>query len=207
MIFICSHNNVQEYTLPEEYMFLPLSALTGEDNINHKVSYRHLRHIYWIWKHMSYEEITIYQRKRYLSVHKIPDNYDAVVPQWQKGVGRLSIAYQWKVSHMTCPDSSKDMYMEKLAEIAGDEYKVFMHLDPCPTPFYHNIFSLKWNNFDSYCYYMFSILNDLEKEIGMTTNEELPLYAYLAERLSNFWFYKYLDINRIFQADLVVSTK
>ena len=56
----------------------------------------------------------------------------------------------------------------------------------------YNMTIMKWDKFESYCEWLFSILNEIEKRIDITNYSERQkrIFGFLAERLFNVWIDK-----------------
>lgn len=196
MKFICSHTVEPLYKPQEPYLFVPPIASNGRVNIFNKLSYRHLRGIFYIYKNQDFfdypETFTIFQHRRYLVDPDLSDEYLVVLP-YQTTVA--STRAQWNCCHNDGIHLPK--YLNILEDILGQEFSEYIDLSPNQYGFYHNIFTLRKLEFDAYCHFLFSVLFEAEKYIGLTTDVEHPVYAFLGERLGNFWLYKNIPYNKI----------
>ena len=196
MLFICSHTTKPLYTPEEPYLFVPPIACNGRTNIFNKLSYRHLRGLYYIYKNQDFfdypEIFTIFQYRRYLAEPELPKGYLAVVPYQMTTAGTRA---QWNC----CKNDGIHLpkHLQVIEDILGKDFSDYINLSPNIFGFYHNIFTLKKLEFNSYCSFLFNTLFAAEKYIGHVTDEQYPVYAFLGERISNFWFYMNIPYEKI----------
>lgn len=180
MIFVCTHDNTAHYDLSVDFQLIK-SNKRGK-NIWKKESFRHLRHIYYIWNNLDKfdiqdDTITIFQNRRYMNVWDIPTGYDCTCTLWRHNPCPIGKQY------IMCHDSES---LELSKEIINDEeYNSFLEL-PMHKCSYHNIFSLHVADFQDYCQLLFDTLFEIEKQLPDWNNA-----CYLGERIGGFIIEKY----------------
>lgn len=193
--------NLQLGAVNSEKIISPIRDNIGE-NISEKNSiYCELTGLYWIWKNIDdkivglthyrrffYKNPLIFNKKKILSekdVINILDKYDIIVPQ----AGHLfasSIYKQYKKAHdiddlEKCGKIIKEKYPEY--------YETFTNVmkSNCYHPY--NMFICKKKIINNYCEWLFTIFNELEKEIDISKKDKYNrrVFGFLGERLFNVW--------------------
>ena len=134
------------------------------------------------------------------------DKYDAIVPQ--KTYYPYSLEKFYELNH-----KKEDFNVMKSVVLElNPNYKDVLNdiLVQGNTMHNYNMFLLKWDQFTSYCEWVFPILFEIEQRIDISHYDEIQsrVFGYMAERLFNVWLnynnlhikevpiYKYTDNNR-----------
>lgn len=175
-------------------------------NISHKNSnYCELTALYWIWKNYNDANCDIlglchYRRffskskyfksdKLFLSendVNKILSQYDIILPEknrWNVTVGEMYYNYG--------EGKKKDLLLlrKKIIDFFPEYLNDFDKVINEKSASYRNMFITKKKFFNEYCMWLFTLLNELEKDIVLEgyTVAEARIYGYLSEILLNVW--------------------
>lgn len=180
MIFVCTHKEKPVYTLDCEYQIVTPDFSTNLNNIWNKVEYRHLRHIYFIYNNLHLydypETITIFQHRRYMTVLDLPEGYDIVCPAWPRNPA--TVYYQYVLCH--------DKESIDLSKQVINEYNYLEFLKtPMGGKAYHNIFTMRTEDFLEYCDDLFYILFEIEKRLPDFKNA-----CFLGERIGAYLIWK-----------------
>jgi len=187
------------------------------DNISEKNhSYCELTGLYWAWKNLKdYDVIGLCHYRRYFDFHGLPkqfasgncigsdhfDDLDLSVPDkiidevrngtvvlTKKWTFKYSLGVEYCVCHMSQDYRTlKELIKETRPE---EEYQTFVKvmeknnkLAPC------NMFLMNAENFNSYCEWLFAILEEMEKRIDISNYNtyQKRVFGFIAERLLNVW--------------------
>lgn len=204
MIFICSHTSNIPYTPQEPYHIILPIDFPDRPNIANKVAYRHLRGMYFVWKNLSLfgypDEITICQNRRHLKDFHIPIGYDAVLPP-QDNI--LPVYAQW----WTCryDRNHKMEYLEALIDILPG-FKHYSELPNNPYARFHNIGVFPVEMYNQLCSFLFGTLRRLEDEIDVDPEGDIHTYAFLGERIADYWFWNHSSI-KVYESPIVKYEK
>ena len=196
---------------------LGITADDTGDNISYKnQSFCELTGLYWAWKNLKdIDIIGLCHYRRYFDFHGIceifkpyttlPSSYfpnvnlsipDHIIEDVNNGtiiIPRKENYPMSVISHYNNGHSSFDMYIMKdiIKKDFDDSYsKAFWKalvlsnkMSIC------NMFIMNWENFNSYCSWLFYILEKAEKRIDITNYSpyQKRIYGFLAERLFNVW--------------------
>lgn len=185
----------------------------SKDNISHlNKSYCELTGQYWVWKNEPSDIVGFFHYRRYFNlkkqnlvrpyiVKKIPDvvhlenmgynesnmnsifsEYDIIVPMPEKIY--ISVYEQYitsKYHHKKDIDLVINIIKEKYPHMMN-AIERYMYGD---NAYYGNMYVMKWEVFDHYMQWLFSILKEYDsfKDITGYTKQELRVNGYLAERL------------------------
>lgn len=186
MVFICTHEQEPKYTLPIDYQIVKPDYYF-RPNIWDKTNYKHVRHIYFIWRNLDLydypNEVFIFQHRRYLNVFSLPYNIDVVCPGWSPNPATVYDQY--------CLCHSKNV-IDLSKEIVNDkEYDEFLK-NPMTLVAYHNMFGMRRSDFMSYSGFLFYVLEELENKL-----DDFSDAAYISERLGAFYIWKNFFRRRI----------
>lgn len=204
MIFICSHTSNIPYTPQEPYHIILPIDFPDRPNIANKVAYRHLRGMYFVWKNLSLfgypDEICICQNRRHLKDFHIPIGYDAVLPP-QDNI--LPVYAQW----WTCrhDQNHKMEYLEALIGILPG-FKRYSALPNNPYARFHNIGVFPVEMYKQLCSFLFGTLRRLEDEIDVDPEGDIHTYAFLGERIADYWFWNHSSI-KVYESPIVKYDK
>ncbi len=202
------------------------------DNISTKNnSFCELTALYWAWKNIkknypNLEYIGLNHYRRYFSFNKrnffsddiiLPENeirnYKLDKVKLEKILSKNDILiskphvfeYSLEVEYSVKQISEdlrtlKRIIHEKYSEYDQDVYEVLTcnnKLSCC------NMTIMKWNDFNSYCTWLFNILFAAEKEINITNYNEVQkrIFGYMAERLLNVWIHH--NLKKIKQLNII----
>jgi hypothetical protein len=131
------------------------------------------------------DTITIFQKRRYLKNWDIPEGYDCTCSVWNWNPA--SVYNQYVLCHdKKSIDLSKEV-------IADDEYLMFLG-HPMTDISYHNIFTMRTEDFLEYCDFLFNVLFEIERKLSSWDNA-----CFLGERIGGFYIQKYLPKKQVSQ--------
>lgn len=188
------------------------------DNISNKnKSFCELTAMYWAWKNIKkvYPELKYIGLNHYRRFFAFDKNFFNIYIEKEdrakdyqlqeeklsslikKGFSCVAKAKIYKYSLATdyCVEHISDDYrcLRKIIEdIYPDYTKSFDEVMKQNNKLFHfNMFILSWENFDSYCNWLFSILFEAEKRIDISNYNDVQkrIFGYMAERLFNVWLY------------------
>lgn len=174
------------------------------DNISHKnPSYCELTAIYWIWKndvrsdiigieHYSRLFTQVDNRTKIIKTEDISQllqKYDLLLPE--KRSWNRSVAENYYKGGMG-KEKDLDITKQVIAKLEPEYLSAFQKVMNGKSAFYCNMFILKRPLFNSYCQWLFPILEEIEKKIDVTdyTTAEKRVIGYLSELLLNVWVVK-----------------
>ena len=200
MIFICSRKQDIPYTPQEPYHIIIPEDYLSYPNISDKIAYRHLRGMYIIWKNPTLfdnpQEVTIFQERRHLNTIHTPPSYDVIQPQ-HINFPSMYQEWCWNSSH---PAHRKE-YMDELLCLLP-KMQQYATIHPAPTSYYHNMGVYTWEIYDQLCNFLFTTLDVLETRINIDPTGDNHCYAFLAERLQNYFFWDHPEY-KVFESPLV----
>lgn len=130
----------------------------------------------WKNKILTSEQIEVYLK-----------SYDAILPQKKKF--RYSVYEQYKRRH-----KETDIHLTRriVEERFPDYLQAFDDTFNSKEMYAFNLFILRWNLFDRYMEWLFTILFELEKRSKINLNDpyQKRMCAFMAERLQTVWFRK-----------------
>ena len=217
-IYVVTHKNFDTKILKEGYKVIKVGNLQEQipdsiedntgDNISDKnANYCELTALYWIWKNrLDVVGITHYRRffcknilnkykKNVLEINEIEKmlkKYSIIIPE-PMIVQQLSVLAQYNNSHykkdlLKCGDIIKRIY-----PAYSDSFQYIIN-SKCYSQF--NMMICQKKQFDSYCKWLFDILNQAEKEIDISDYDDYNkrIFGFLSEILFNVWLYKNKEI-------------
>ncbi len=185
------------------------------DNISAKnANYCELTGLYWAWKSLkNVDYIGLCHYRRYFNFNKrgtllrnytLADNIDDLdldVPSITKLFSCNDIVltkpkvyrYSLYVNYCKCHLSKdinlvEDIIINKYPEYERSIEQVIHRNNKLS---HYNMFIMKWSDFDKYCEWLFSILQEAEKKIDVSNYDATQgrVYGYIAERLLNVYVY------------------
>lgn len=204
MIFVCSHISNIPYTPPEPYHIILPIDYPDKDNIANKVAYRHLRGMYFIWKNLDLfnnpDEICICQHRRHLLDYHIPQGYDIVLPPQDN---KLSIYNQWH----TCSNAPTHRmeYFEALLEVVP-EMKPYTMVPNNPYARFHNMGVYTAQVYKDMCSFLFNTLVIMEDKLDVDPTGDNHCYAFLAERLADYWCWAHKEL-KVYESPILSYSK
>lgn len=148
--------------------------------------------IYWVWKNRKSDYVVFNQYRRRWGVIKPEFNFDKFFEDYDAMATPClvpnSVAWQFQFFH------KKENY-DLLKEIVFEMYPTYMkdwekHIEGSQLLYYSNGMALRWKDFDNYCNFLFSVLDEFKKRKGWDTPDaEYPhlLFGYISERLFTLW--------------------
>ena len=219
-ILVAAH---KPYWMPDDDVYLPLHVgksgkeaigFAGDDtgeNISHKnANYCELTGLYWAWKNLSADYIGLCHYRRYFT-RSNPRNCDkkkaAILThqEWEKLCSRHPIIVPDKRryyietnrSHYNHAHYAKDLDMtEKIIQEKYPAYSdAFAMVMSRTWAHMFNMFVMRRDYFDSYCAWLFDVLQELESrtDISGYNAVEARIYGYISELLLDVW----LEANRL----------
>ena len=191
------------------------------ENISAKnKNYCELTAMYWAWKNIKklypdLQYIGLCHYRRYFSFNKrnyfddaiiIPESkvkkyslnvqkleeylkkYDCIIPQ--KRVYPYSLEIDYSVNHQSEDLRTLNRLVHDLSSDYNYAYNdVIIQNNKLS---HYNMFIMSWENFNSYCTWLFKILGQAEKNIDISSYNSIQarIWGYMAERLFNVWLYK-----------------
>ena len=197
MIYVCTRDLNRTYPFTEPY-----SMLSPEISpISEKNSYRHLRQMFYIWKNSTEPEITIFQENRHLKDIHAPSGYDVVLPArtHKSNHCTFSLFQQWR-SCATVPSHNMEYFLALLETVP--EMVPYASIENNPYARYHNMGTFPLPVYQDMCSFLFSTLSKLEEVIKVDPKSDNCCYAFLGERIADFWFYKHQEL-KVYDSDIV----
>lgn len=230
-ILVAAH---KKYWMPEDSIYLPLHVgksekkdigYTGDDtgdNISWKnPNYCELTGIYWAWKNLNADYAGLVHYRRYFMNHNLflsllkgkrnsvltkeklellLKKYDIILPN------KRNYYIETNRSHYNHAHNSRDLDVtEQIIKEKYPQYaKAFDVVMNRSWAHMFNMFIMKKEYFDSYCEWLFSILEELEKRIDITSYSayEARVFGFISELLLDVWVetngLKYKAINVMF---------
>lgn len=176
----------------------------GVDNISHKNPYySELTAHYWIWKHSTYEIIGVMHYRRWFVkenrnrlynkkffINNVDDN---TVIMGKPLAFNISIYNHYALYRDT---SELDLTYKIIEEIFPDYKYTFKKIMDGNSMHACNMLICTKKTFGNYCFFLFTILSQLEQKFGYTRER---LYGYVGEWLMDVFFkhnkYKIIELN------------
>ena len=208
-IFVATHKQFSQ-KLPECYKPLLVGSHNKEniteyirddtgDNISAKnPSYCELTGVYWIWKNVNSEYVGLCHYRRYFckgygkilekkDIMKYLNSNDIIVPK--AFYTKESVYEYFKEKHNIKDLDNCKKIIKKIYPEYSDSFDEVMNSNEV---FICNMLITKKENFDSYCKWLFTIMNELEKITDLSKYDDYQkrLYGFLSERLFSVWIKK-----------------
>ena len=193
MIYICTETT-PSYRLNYEHQLIDNNLCSFSDQ------YRHLRGMWQLYHYTDCpDEIGIFQKRRYILINKIPENFDVVVPEC---IWPCTIRDQY----IACGPSGHGIHAERdinLIEsiIADQSFSDYIRIKNNPECYWHNMFIMKRDDFKKYCEFMFMVLFEKDRHVGPQSN------CFLAERIGSWWIWKNFAKEKIYAAQIAEFPK
>ncbi len=173
--------------------------------------------MYWAWKNIkklypNLEYIGLNHYRRYFSFDKKDILFDVInkpeneIKNYKLNIKRLSSLIRKGYTIVSrCMIYPFPEYLNYAAFLFSADFRTLRKLihSICPeyddsffelmfrrnAHFGYNMFVMKWEDFDSYCTWLFKILFEAEKQIDISTykGHHRRIYGYMAELLFNVW--------------------
>ena len=215
-IYVVSH---KAFSPPSNSLYVPiqvgktfskmelgfLSDDTGNNIAEKNKTYCELTALYWIWKNEVEADILgLCHYRRYFSkfaisnstrfflndndIERLLKRSDIIVPQ-KTNLHEYNVA-QW---YSKCNGRREDLNktIEVLKAKCPEYISSFQVILDSHMAFYCNIFIMSRDRLNSYCEWLFDILETLETQIDLSdySAEEARIYGYISEILLNVWVY------------------
>ena len=212
-ILVAAH---KDYWMPSDDVYLPIHVgaegkpalkFVGDntgDNISIKNSnYCELTGIYWYWKNKKANYVGLCHYRRYFSKNNLLkkdkknlilgkngylsllEKYDCIVPV-KRNYYIETVRSHYEHAHQKKDlDTLKDV-IDEFYPSYSDAFETVMNRKKLHLL---NMFVMKWDLFDSYCTFMFDVLDKVESRIDVSNYsvQEARVFGYLSERLFNVW--------------------
>ena len=189
---------------------------TGENISEKNPYYCELTGMYWAWKNLKDVDIIgLCHYRRYLDFHNqcqkgVPqteiktdalNSLDFSVPQ--KYINKIIEGYIVLPKALHLPQTVQQAYCESHI---SDDFRVMekavnnSNLNEAEYAFKsvvkngnklsrYNMFLMRWEDFDEYCKWLFSVLSEIERktDISYYNSVQKRIYGYMSERLFNVW--------------------
>lgn len=176
---------------------------TGENISVKNADYCELTVTYWVWKNVKsrYKGVCHYRRMLILSENQlercIAQDVDAILPLSFTCYPDASGQYRRYISRADCEGLKK-----ALRDVSPEYLEEWEKLDSQPYFYNYNMLIAKENVFDSYCGWLFSVLERAEIYCRPGGAERGDRYAgYLGELLTTLYFMKNSDSLKIVHAE------
>ena len=208
-IFVISHSENDIKKIKSDEIYVPLfvgrhgkdnlgfCSDDSGDNISIKNStYCELTGLYWMWKNCDADVVGLVHYRRWFAknefdarlekedIEEIFKNYDIIIPK--KSITSDSVYDEYAKSHFAkdldlCGEIIKEKYPNYL-----DSYNKFINNDQM---YYCNLFIAPKEIISSYCVWLFSILDEIEKRVDISEYDDYQkrVFGFLGERLFNIW--------------------
>ncbi len=214
-ILVAAHKS---YWMPAEDVYMPIHVgaegkksigFIGDNTGNHishkNPNYCELTGLYWFWKNEKADYVGLCHYRRYFSkgnygssleekqasiltkndYEALLEEYDCIVPK-KRNYYIETVQSQYEHAHQ-----AKDLVALKdiLQEFYPEYIESFNVLMKGKKLHLLNMFVMNWTMFNSYCIFLFDVLEKLENKIDITgySVQEARVYGFLAERLFNVW--------------------
>lgn len=175
----------------------------GENISEKNPNYNELTAIYWAWKNLkNVEAIGLVHYRRFFfesrpynlnnvinveKVHQLLVKYDVLLPKKRNYYIETNYSHYIHAHHKE-PLNETRKIIEKSYPAYLNSFDKVMHSRKAHM---FNMFIMKRDSFDSYCSFMFGVLNKLEKKIDISeyTVQEARVYGYISELLMDVWLY------------------
>lgn len=204
-IYIISHKPIKCFEL-KGYQLIQVGAYNKEhycnvsddigDNISNKNPYYcELTGLYWIWKNLTDEYIGIVHYRRFFTesffeshflketkIKKIFQKYDVILPIKTK-------LRNTTVRHQFLDNTGTEYDLDILESVLKDKYPDYLdtykQIFNGNTSYYRNMFITSKKIYDTYCEWLFDILDEVEfrMDISRYNDYHKRIYGFLAERL------------------------
>lgn len=186
------------------------------DNISDKnASYCELTGLYWAWKNLKeVDYIGLCHYRRYFNFHergtafcdytivnddvdkldlelpsvsKLFSKYDIVLAK--RKVFPYSLHTQYCIGHFSKDiNLLNEIIVKKYPQYKSSVNQIFYNKNRISC---YNMFIMKWSEFDKYCNWLFSILEEAESRTDISSYDDVQkrIFGYQAERLLNLYVY------------------
>ncbi len=193
-IIVATH---KKYDIPKEDYLFPVfagSALSDLDlpyqrddegiNISDKNKYYcELTALYWAYENLEADFIGLCHYRRYFDLKRIDLTKTNVVLPKKRHYYIETVYDQFKHAHGS---EGLDVTRKVLQEMYPDYISFFDEQMKKRSLHIYNMFIMKYETFKDYCFFIFSVLSEVEKKIGNIDR----IYGYIGERLLDVYINK-----------------
>ena len=173
----------------------------GENISSKNPNYNELTAVYWAWKNLKdvdaiglvhyrrlFFDTKPYSLDNVLSIKKIEElltKYDVILPKKRNYYIETNYSHYIHAHHKEPLDRTRDIVAQYYPNYLSNYDKV-MHRTKAHM---FNMFIMRKNAFESYCQFVFVVLEKLEKEIDISdySVQEARVYGYISELLMDVW--------------------
>lgn len=173
----------------------------GENISSKNPNYNELTAVYWAWKNLKdmdaiglvhyrrlFFDAKPYSLDNVLSIKKVEKlltQYDVIVPKKRNYYIETNYSHYVHAHHKEPLDKTRDIVAQYYPNYLFN-YDKIMHRTKAHM---FNMFIMKKAAFDSYCQFIFGVLEKLEKEIDISdySVQEARVYGYVSELLMDIW--------------------
>lgn len=184
----------------------------GENISSKNPNYNELTAVYWAWKNLKdVDAIGLVHYRRYffdskpysldnvISVQKVNQllsKYDVILPKKRNYYIESNYSHYIHAHHQEPLDKTREIIVKDYPQYLTMFDKVMKR----SKAHMFNMFIMKKDAFDSYCNFMFGVLEKVEKQIDISNYsvQEARVYGYISELLMDVWLetnnIKYIEI-------------
>lgn len=207
-IIVATHKS---YKMPTDLMYVPLQVGSEgkpslgylRDNVGDNISaknanYCELTGLYWAWKHMDAEYLGLVHYRRYFSkgrwkrqilqqpdVEKLLQKADVLLPKKRNYFIETTYNQYIHAHHEEDLTKTRDILVEQYPDYVASFDAVMQRT----SGHRFNMFVMKWDKLDTYCTWLFAILEELEKRLDISgySAYDARVFGFVAERLLDVW--------------------
>lgn len=184
----------------------------GENISSKNPNYNELTAVYWAWKNLKdVDAIGLVHYRRYLfdskpysldnvisiqKVNQLLSKYDVILPKKRNYYIESNYSHYIHAHHQEPLDKTREIIVKDYPQYLTMFDKVMKR----SKAHMFNMFIMKTDAFDSYCNFMFEVLEKVEKQIDISNYsvQEARVYGYISELLMDVWLetnaYKYTEV-------------
>ena len=174
---------------------------TGENISEKNPQYCELTGLYWIWKNDKHDVVGLCHYRRFFTSNRLSRNpkhyltigqaehllkkYDIIVPEPKYTVFKTTYEFYSKYYYV----KDLDIVREVISDMCPEYIDAFDQVMKQHCSYAWNMMIAKREILDSYCSWLFPIIEETEKRTDISDYDQLQsrLYGFLAERLLNVW--------------------
>ena len=175
----------------------------GENISAKNPNYNELTAVYWAWKNLKNVDAIglVHYRRLFFdskpynlnnvisieNVEKLLTKYDVILPKKRNYYIETNYSHYIHAHHKEPLDEARKV----IAEVYPNYLPAFDKVMKKRGAHMFNMFIMKRNAFESYCSFMFDVLDKLEKRIDISeySVQEARVYGYISELLMDVWLY------------------
>lgn len=184
----------------------------GENISSKNPNYNELTAVYWAWKNLkNIDALGLVHYRRYLfdskphsldnvisiqKVNQLLSKYDVILPKKRNYYIESNYSHYIHAHHKEPLDKTREIIVKDYPQYLTKFDKVMKR----KKAHMFNMFIMKRDAFDSYCNFMFGVLEKVEKQIDISNYsvQEARVYGYISELLMDVWLetnaYKYTEV-------------